>query len=79
MVETMILATLVGFVGGILSSIFIEALKPKHISTKRHTIEYFKGMHSDFVIVKDKFGNKIADISLKKNANGVDSITYAQI
>lgn len=78
MCETLILATLLGFCGGIISGLFTKLIKPKQITTKKFTITYLSGTHSDWVIVKDKFGKEILSFSNKNDKLGIDYIKYAK-
>ena len=78
MCETLILATLLGFCGGIISGLFTKLIKPKQITTKKFTITYLSGTHSDWVIVKDKFGKEILSFSNKNDKLGIDYIRYAK-
>jgi hypothetical protein len=78
MCETLILATLLGFCGGIISGLFTKLIKPKQITTKKFTITYLGGKHSDWIIVKDKFGKEILSFSNKNDKLGIDYIRYAK-
>ena len=78
MCETLILATLLGFCGGIISGLFTKLIKPKQITTKKFTITYLGGKHSDWIIVKDKFGKEILSFSNKNDKLGIDYIKYAK-
>ena len=78
MCETLILATLLGFCGGIISGLFTKLIKPKQITTKKFTITYLGGKHSDWIIVKDKFRKEILSFSNKNDKLGIDYIRYAK-
>lgn len=78
MCETLILATLLGFCGGIIGGLFTKSINPKQITTKNFTITYLNGIYSDWIIVKDKFGKEILSFSNKKNKLGIDYIRYAK-
>lgn len=78
MCETLILTTLLGFCGGIIGGLFTKLIKPKQITTKKFTITYLGGKHSDWIIVKDKFGKEILSFSNKNDKLGIDYIRYAK-
>ena len=58
--------------------LFTKLIKPKQITTKKFTITYLSGTHSDWIIVKDKFGKEILSFSNKNDKLGIDYIRYAK-
>lgn len=77
MVETLILALVFGFTGGLIADYVIDRIGIKTIRTKQRTIKFTEGKDNDFVTVINKDGKEELFVSLKKTINGINSFKYA--
>ena len=77
MIETLILSFFISVIGGIIGcNLYFKNLSPR-IKMEKGFITYMQTNNTEYVTIKDKFGNEIADIGIARNKNGLNYFKYA--
>lgn len=76
MIETLILATSFGIIGGMIGFTIMHKASPT-IKMKNCRIRYIDGYNTEYVTVCDKSGVELLNAGFAKNKNGTNFVKYA--